>query len=150
MLVDGDDVLCARDLQHVDDGRARCAGAVLDDLDVLDALADDLQRVEHARQHNDGRAVLVIVKDGDVEVMLQLSLDLEALRAADVLQIDATERRSDGLDRRDNFLFCLGVQADGECVDAAELLEQDALTFHNGQAGFRGRCSPDPARRCRW
>lgn len=49
VLINGDDVLSARDLQHVDDGRARRAGAVLDDLDVLNALADDLQGVEHTR-----------------------------------------------------------------------------------------------------
>ena len=66
VLINGNDVLSARDLQHVDDGRARRAGAVLDDFDVLNALADDLQGVEHTRQHDDSCAVLVVVKHGDV------------------------------------------------------------------------------------
>ena len=47
MLIDRDDVSGTRDLQHVDDGRTGSAGAVLDDLDILDALANDLQGVEH-------------------------------------------------------------------------------------------------------
>ena len=136
VLINGDDVLSARDLQHVDDGRARRAGAVLDDLDVLNALADDLQGVEHTRQHDDGCAVLVVVEHGDVEVTLEFGFDFKALGAADVLQVDTAEGRGNGLDRSDDFLLRLGVQADGERIDAAELLEQDTLALHDRQTGL--------------
>ena len=137
VLINGDDVLSARDLQHVDDGRARRAGAVLDDLDVLNALADDLQGVEHTRQHDDGCAVLVVVEHGDVEVTLEFGFDFKALGAADVLQVDTAEGRGNGLDRSDDLLLRLGVQADGERINAAELLEQDALALHDRQTGLR-------------
>ena len=120
----------------MDDGRARRTGAVLDNLDVLNALADDLQGVEHTRQHDDGCAVLVVVEHGNVEVTLEFGFDFKALGAADVLQIDTAEGRSNGLDRSDDLLLRLGVQADGERIDAAELLEQDTLALHDRQTGL--------------
>ena len=51
-----------------------------DDLDVFEALADDLERVHERSQHDDRRAVLVVVKDRDVELVAQPALDLEAAR----------------------------------------------------------------------
>ncbi len=93
VLVDGDDVLGTGHLQHVDDGRTGRAGAVLHNFNILDAFAHHFQGVEHTGQHDDGGTVLVIVEDGDVQVTLQLSFDLEALGAADVLQVDAAEGR---------------------------------------------------------
>ena len=137
MLIDRDDVSGTRDLQHVDDGRTGGAGAVLDDLDILDALADDLQRVEHTCQHDDGGAVLIVMEHGNLKVAFKLCLDLKALRAADILKVDAAEGRRNGLDRCDDLLLRLGVQADGERIDTAELLEKDALTLHDRQTGFR-------------
>ena len=136
VLVDGDDVLGTGHLQHVDDGRTGRAGAVLHNFNILDAFAHHFQGVEHTGQHDDGGTVLVIVEDGDVQVTLQLSFDLEALGAADVLQVDAAEGRGNGLDSRNDFLFGFGVQADGERVHAAELLEQHALAFHDRQASL--------------
>ena len=35
-----------------------------------------------------------------------------------------------------DLLLRLGVQADGERIDTAELLEQDALALHDRQAGL--------------
>ncbi len=78
MLIDRDDVSGTRDLQHVDDGRTGGAGAVLDDLDILNALADDLQGVEHTRQHDDGCAVLVVVEHRDIKVAFKPCLDLKS------------------------------------------------------------------------
>ena len=45
----------------------------------------------YKRQDHDGGAVLVIVEHGDVQLPLQGLLDLEALGALDVLQIDAAK-----------------------------------------------------------
>ena len=136
MLIDRDDVSGTRDLQHVDDGRAGGAGAVLDDLDILDALANDLQGVEHTCQHDDGGAVLIVMEHRDLKVAFKLCLDLKALRAADILKVDAAEGRRNGLDRCDDLLLCLGVQADGERIDTAELLEKHALALHDRQTGL--------------
>ena len=136
VLVNGNNVLGTSNLQHVDDGRTGSTGAVLHNFNILDALAHYFQGVEHTGQHDDSGAVLVIVENGNVQVALQFGFDLEALGAADVLQVDAAESRGNGLDGRDNFLFGLGVQADGERVHAAKLLEQHTLALHDRQAGF--------------
>ena len=47
--------------------QARRARAHDDHAHVLRALADDPQRVQQRRQHHDGRAVLVVVEDRDVQ-----------------------------------------------------------------------------------
>ena len=73
---------------------ARRADAGDDDAHVLGALADDPQRVQQRREHDDRRAVLVVVEDGDVELVAQPPLDLEAARRRDVLEVDAAERRA--------------------------------------------------------
>ena len=49
VLVDGDDVLGAGHLQHVDDGRTGRAGAVLHNLNILDAFAHHFQGVRARR-----------------------------------------------------------------------------------------------------
>ena len=83
---------------------------------------------------DDGRAVLVIVEDGDVQLTLQGLFDLKALRALDVLEVDAAEGGGDGLAGRDDAGRVVGVDADGESVHAAELLEQHSLALHDRQA----------------
>ena len=60
-----------------------------------------LRRVAQGRQRDDGRAVLVVVEDGDVQPLLEPALDLEAAGRRDVLQVHAAEGRrepDDGLD----------------------------------------------------
>jgi hypothetical protein len=71
------------------------------------------------------------VEDGDVEAGLQALLDLEAAGCADVLEVDAAERRRDRLDGRDDRVRVLRVQAQRERVDPAELLEQHCLPLHD-------------------
>ena len=60
-------------------------------LKFFDVAAGQLQRVDEAGGGDDGGAVLVVVEDGDVEQLLQLLLDDEAVRRLDVLQVDAAE-----------------------------------------------------------
>ena len=80
--------------------------------------------------------MLVVVEDGDVELGAQALFDLEAARRGDVLQVDAAVRRGDRLDDRDDLFGVLGIQDDRPRVDATELLEQDGLSFHDGQGGL--------------
>ena len=70
------------------------AGADDHDRDVLGSLADDAQRVQEGGQDDDGRPVLVVVEDRDVELLAQPPLDLEAARRRDVLEVDAAEARA--------------------------------------------------------
>ena len=59
---------CEQDLARP--RRRRRRAPTISDLEVLEPLADDLERVEQRRQHDDRGAVLVVVEDGDVELGL--------------------------------------------------------------------------------
>jgi hypothetical protein len=80
--------------------------------------------------------MLVVVEDGDVERLAQAALDLEAARRGNVLEVDATE---DGRDRRhgaDDLVDVLRREAHRPGVNAAELLEEDRLAFHDRQGSL--------------
>ena len=62
---------------------------------------------------------------------LSRSLDLEAARRGDVLEVDAAEARRQPDDGLDDLLDVGGGQADRDGVDAAELLEQHGLALHH-------------------
>src|SRR3954471_19341429 len=68
---------------------------------ALDRLVDDLQGVEERSHHDHRGAVLVVVEDGDVELLLEPVLDLETTGGGDVLEIDPAEGGRDQLDRLD-------------------------------------------------
>ncbi len=98
---------------------------------VADVLADQLQRVAQRRAGDDRRAVLVVVHHRDVEPALALRLDVEALRRADVLEVDAAERRREGDDDVDEPSRVLLVDLEVERVEVREALEQDRLALHD-------------------
>jgi hypothetical protein len=61
-----------------------------------------VQAVEDGGADDDGRAVLVVMEDGNLHALAQLLLDIEALRRLDVFEIDAAEgrlQRGDGVDQ---------------------------------------------------
>src|SRR5665811_2624610 len=93
-----DDLASALGVQQPDDRVPGGTHAGHHDAHVLDALADDAQRVRQRGEHHDGRAVLVVVEHGDVEELAQPGLDLEAARRRDVLQVDAAVDGGDGPD----------------------------------------------------
>ena len=65
-------------------------------------------------------------KTGMRSVRRQRLLDLEALRRADVLQVDAAHGRLQELAEAHDLIRILGVDLDVEDVDPGELLEEDA------------------------
>ena len=105
-------------------------------MDVLHLLAHHPQGVDEGGGDDDGRAMLVVVEDGDVQLTLQRLLDLEALGAFDVLKVNAAEGGGDGLAGRDDAGCIVGVDADGEGIHAAELLEEHSLALHDRQTGL--------------
>ncbi len=110
---------------------------VRDDLDVFELLARHVQRVGGRRPDDDGGAVLVVVKDGDVHPLAAQLFDDETVGRLDVFQVDRAEGR---LQRADDIgqLFGVGfVQLDVETVDIGEFLEQDRLAFHHRLGGQR-------------
>ena len=89
--VAADDVFNARGHHDLRASDARRADAVDDELDVLHLFADDLERVDQSREHDDGRSVLVVVKDGNVEFFFQTLFDFKATRRGNVFEIDAAK-----------------------------------------------------------
>ncbi len=106
-------------------------------LHFVELLAYHLEPVQDRGGRDDGRAVLVIVEDGNLHALAQLLLDVEALGRLDVFEVDAAQRRfqhRDGLDE----LVRIGLgKFDVEHVDAGELLEEAALAFHHRLRGER-------------
>ena len=78
--------------------------------------------------------MLVVVHHGDVEFLLEATLDFEALGSLDVLQVDTTECGGDSLYGLDELLGILLVYLDVEYIDACVYFEQQTLTFHYGLA----------------
>ena len=56
------------------------------DLDILEPLSGDMQRVGRRSPHDDRRAMLVVVKDGDIHALAADPLDREAIGCLDVLE----------------------------------------------------------------
>ncbi len=121
--------------EHVRTRDAGCAGTGDHDAQIADLLAGELDGVDQRRGRDDGRSVLVVVEHGDVQLLLERLLDVEALRRLDVLEVDASEGRRDATHRVDELVRIRLVHLDVEDVDARELLEQDTLPLHDGLAG---------------
>ena len=133
-------MLLARDAeldQQTEAGERGSARAGGDELDLVDLLAAHLERVQHACADDDRGAVLVVVEDRDLHSRAQRTLDVEAVRRLDVLEVDAAEGRLERGDEVDQLVEVLLVDLDVEDVDAGELLEQHALAFHHRLGGER-------------
>ena len=136
-LIHCNDILRTGGHEHLDDGSAGSTGAVQHDVHILHLLAHHTQSVDEGSSDHDSSAVLVIVEHRDVQLPLQGLLDLEALGALDILQIDAAKGGRNGLAGSNDAGSVVGVDADGEGIHAAELLEQHGLALHDRQTGFR-------------
>ena len=118
------DILRAARLQQFADGDARAARAADDDADVRKALAREFQRVDERRARHDRRAVLVVVKDGNIQLLFEPRLHFKTFRRADVFEVDAAEGGRDHLHGLDDVVRVLPREHDGDGVDAAEFAEE--------------------------
>ena len=117
--------------QDLRDRHPRRADAAHDNARILDRHADHFQRVLQRAQHHDGRAVLIVVHDRDVQLAAQALFDDKTLGRRDVLQIDAAEDRRDLAHGGDDLVRVLAGQADRKGVQVAERLEDHALALHD-------------------
>ena len=92
-------VLEADGFEQLQAGDAGGAGAVADELGVLDLAAGQVERIEQAGGRDDRGAVLVVMEHRDVEQFAQPLLDDEALRRLDVLEVDAAPAGAEQLAR---------------------------------------------------
>ncbi len=72
---------------RLNDRQARRARAIDDNLDVFDAPAGQLTRIEQTGGGDDGGAVLVVMENRNVEFVAQAAFDDEAFGALDVLRL---------------------------------------------------------------
>ena len=75
--------------------------------------------------------MLIVVEDGDVELLAEPCLDREAAGRGDVLEVDPAESRRDRLADRDDLVRVFRVETDRPGVDATELLEEHCLSLHD-------------------
>ena len=125
-------VLEADGFEQFQAGDAGGAGAVADDLGVLDLAAGEVERIEQARGRNDRGAVLVVMEHGNVHELAQPLLDDEALRRLDVLEVDAAPAGAEQLHAIDDLVGVLGRHFEIDGIDVGEALEQHRLAFHHG------------------
>ena len=128
---------CAQGNIQLGARNSRSPRTVHHNLHVLNLLPCHFQSVQQPGTRNDGRAVLVVVHDGNVKLFLQPTFDFETLRSLDVFQVNATERRRNGFHRFDKLLRVFLVNLNVEHVNAGIYLEQQALAFHHRLAGQR-------------
>ncbi len=143
--VGGDDALAVADRDIADagldedlgDGDTGRTGAGDDRTQLTECTVGQLGGIAQRGEGDDGRAVLVVVEDRDVEALLELGLDLEAPRGGDVFQVDAAEGGRHPHDGVHDLVGVGGGERDRDRVHAAELLEEDGLALHHGEGGLR-------------
>src|SRR5690606_5825167 len=111
-------------------GHCGGAGTQADDLGVFQFLVCQLQSVEHGCCSNNGSTVLIIVKNRNIALLDERTLDLKALRSLDILKVDTAEGAGDALDCIDEGLGTFRLDFDVEYVNAGKALEQYTLAFH--------------------
>ena len=129
----------AHRLQQFDAGDGGGAGAVDDELRVVQRAAGQVAGIDQPGGGDDGGAVLVVVEDGDVHQLAQALLDDEAFRRLDVLEVDAAEGRAEIADAVDELVDVLRVDAQVDAVDVGEAFEQGDLALHHRLAGQRAQ-----------
>ena len=118
-------------------GDARGSRAVHDHPNFGDVLPGQFQRVHQGGAGDNGRAVLVVMEDGNGQCFPQFLFDVETLRGFDVLQVDAAERGLEKLAGLDDFIRVFGVHLQVEDVNISEALEEHSLAFHHRLARQR-------------
>ena len=115
------------------DGPGACAGN--DNPDVFELLAADFHGIDQTGAGNDGRAVLVVMEDGNVHFLFQCFFNVETLGSLDVFEVDAAEGGFHCLDHFDQLVGVGNIQVQVENVYVSETLEENSLAFHDRLAG---------------
>ena len=121
----------AHRLQQFDAGDRGGAGAVDHHLDLVERAAGQVQGVDQPGGGDDRGAVLVVMKDRDVEQFAQPLLDDEAFRRLDVFEIDAAKSRVQIAHAIDKGVDVARVDFEIDRIDIGKALEQRRLAFHD-------------------
>ena len=85
--------------------------------------AHHFQAIQNRRTHHDGRAVLVVVKDGNLHAFAQFAFNIKTIGRFDVFQIDAAKGGLKSGDDFYQFIRIFFVDLDIEHIDAGKLFE---------------------------
>ena len=134
-----DQVLGGHAQRQIQAGAAdrRGSGPVEHHAHLAELLADELGGVQQGGAGDDGRSVLVVVHDGNVEFFAQPLLDVKAVGRGDVLEVDAAKGGRQNLDGFDKLIGVFGVELEVKHVDVCKNFEQHALALHHGLGGER-------------
>ena len=91
--------------------------------------------------------MLVVVEHGNVQLLFQRFLNVEAIGRGDILQIHAAEGGSQQAHGLDDLLRVFCIQADGERIHTAALLKQDGFALHDGHGRRRADIAQPQHRR---
>jgi hypothetical protein len=111
-------------LEQLEAGDAGSAGAITDELGRFDVTASEVKSIDQSGCGDDGSAVLVVMKDGNIEEFAQPLLDNEAFWRPDILEIDAAPALPQKLDAVDDFIRVLGRYFEIDGIDVGKALEQ--------------------------
>jgi hypothetical protein len=111
------------------------SSAVDHDLDILNILLLDLERVDETSEAHDGSTVLIVMENWNVHHFLELLLNIKAVWALDVLQVDTGEAWRKILDTVDEIIWVLGVDTEVNTLNSSEFVEQNRLSLHDGLGG---------------
>ncbi|GBD18374.1 hypothetical protein HRbin27_00869 [bacterium HR27] len=100
-----------------------------DDPHLIQPLPDHLERVLQRTEHENGRTVVLVGEDGNRCCLLQVILDREAMRCADMVEADGTEGRDQRARDLDDRERIAQIDTDRHGIDPGERLEEHCLRF---------------------
>ena len=110
-------------LEQFEAGDAGGAGAVADQLGVLNVAPGQIERIDQSGGGDNRGAVLVVMEHRDVHQFAQALLDDEAFRRLDVFEIDAAPAGAEIADAIDELVGVLGGDFQIDGVDVGEAFE---------------------------
>ena len=103
--------------------------------------------IDDACGGDDGRAVLIVMEDGNVEFFAQAALDDKTIGRTDILKVDAAPCVANVADRADKVFGIRRVHFNVDTVDIGEAFEEDRLAFHDRLGGHVSQVSETEDRR---
>src|SRR5512135_1036275 len=83
--------------------------------------------------------MLIIMKNWNIQLISQSSLDFEAPGSRNILKVDTAKSRRDRFHHRHNLFWIFRSQTDGKGIHPSKLLEEHGFAFHDRH----GRLRPD-------
>ena len=125
----------AHGLDQLDTGDGGGTGAIANKLRGLQVAARQFQRIDEAGSGDDGSAMLVVMKDGNVHQFAQPAFDDEAFRCLDILKVDAAEGGAEIAHAVDEFVDIFRIDFEIDGIDIGKALEEHGFALHHRLGG---------------